>query len=152
MQTRVHMTQNNHPSKKTVIVAGCTRLGAELALRMDTNGYPVVVVDPQKLALDQLDRSFGGIVVQGEATDPDVLLQCAVKEAGLLFSVFDDDATNLLVGRIAKTIFHVPFVQIRLENASNRSILAGTGIDVICPAEILSTQIMADLKMLEVTA
>jgi trk system potassium uptake protein TrkA len=152
MQTRIKLPRKAHLSRKTAIVAGCTRFGAELALRLDTAGYPVVVVDPQKLALDQLDRSFSGLVVQGEAIDPDVLSQCAVNEAGMLLSVFDDDATNLLVGRIAKTIFHVPEVQVRLENGSNRAILSGTGIHVICPPEILSTMVLADLKMLEVTA
>lgn len=135
---------------KLVIIAGCSRLGAELALRFNSAGYSVIVVDPNQSALAQLNSSFGGVAFEGEASDPEILKRCSVDEAGMLFAVTDDDATNLLIGKMAETIFHVPEVHIRLESGSNRAALAGSKIQVICPPEILASHILDDIRRLEV--
>lgn len=135
---------------RPIIIAGCSRLGSELANRFNSAGYSVIVVDPDKSALTQLNSTFGGVAFEGEASDPEILQRCSIGEAGMLFAVFDDDATNLLIGKMADTIFHVPEVHIRLESGSNRASLAGSGIHVICPPEILASHILENIRRLEV--
>ena len=132
-------------ARHLTIVAGSTALGAELAQQMSVAGYPVLVIDSSKAALARLGLGFGGIQFEGDATNPEILKQCSIDNAALLLALFEDDATNLLVGRIAEAMFRVPDVRILLANGSNRSALAGSSIRTICPVEILSAWIIRDL-------
>lgn len=156
MQMRYHQGQKpkcsatEPTSAKPVIIAGCSRLGAELALRFNSAGYSVIVIDPDKTALARLNSTFGGVAFEGEASDPEILQRCAVHEAGMLFAVFENDATNLLIGKMAETIFRVPEIRIRLDNGCNRASLTGSRIQVICPPEILASHVLEDLHRLEV--
>lgn len=134
------------PQRRSAIVTGCSWIGAEMACRLSVAGYPVIVVDNDKAALARLPGTFGGIILEADPTDPAVLEQCHIREASLLMSLFIDDAVNILIGKIAETIYHVPDIRIMILDGSHRATLTGSAIQVISPSESLSTLIMADLK------
>lgn len=131
---------------KLVIISGCTPLGVELAHQLYSADFAVIVIDPHQSALDLLDEGFGGVVFVGEATDPTILEQCQIGMASHLIAAFDDDATNILIGKMADTIFKVPDVKILLEHGSNRVSITGSAIKIICAPEIIAQQVMLDFK------
>jgi len=148
MQHRDTMDKESDHSctPKLVIIAGCTPFGIELAHQLYSADYAVIVIDPDQSALDQLGERFGGISYKGEATNPAILEQCRVADASHLIAVFNDDAVNILIGKMADTVFHVPDVKILLGNGGNRISIAGSAIKTICAPEILAQKIMLDLK------
>ncbi len=98
-----------------VIIVGCGRVGAELALSLQ-NEHLVTVIDPDPHAFDRLGLHFSGRIVQGEGMDRNVLLRAGIETADALAAVTASDNANVVVARIARDVFHVERVATRLYN------------------------------------
>jgi len=73
--------------KQNIIVVGCGRVGAELALSIYQQNHNVAVVDSNPRAFDKLGPEFRGRTVQGEAIDRDVLRRAGIENADALAAV-----------------------------------------------------------------
>lgn len=98
-----------------VIVVGCGRVGAELALSLQ-HEHLVTIIDPDPRAFDRLGLHFSGRTVQGEGLDRNALIRAGIESADALAAVTDSDNVNVIVARVAKEIFHVPHVATRVYN------------------------------------
>jgi trk system potassium uptake protein len=98
-----------------VIVVGCGRVGAELALSLQ-HDHLVTVIDPDPRAFDRLGSSFSGRAVQGEGLDRNALVRAGIQSADALAAVTDSDNVNVIVARVAHEIFHIPHVATRVYN------------------------------------
>ena len=96
-----------------VIVVGCGRVGAELACRLFEKGHKVSVIDTHLGAFENLDSSFRGRTIEGEALDKDVLQRAGIEQADALAVVTSSDTLNTVVAHIARSIYHVPNVVVR---------------------------------------
>ena len=98
-----------------VIIVGCGRVGAELALALQDQ-HLVTVIDPMPRAFDRLGLHFSGRTVQGEGMDRSALLRAGIETADALAAVTASDNVNVIVARIAREIFHVKHVATRVYN------------------------------------
>jgi trk system potassium uptake protein len=98
-----------------VIVVGCGRVGAELALSLQRD-HLVTVIDPDPRAFARLGSSFSGRAVQGEGLDRNALVRAGIESADALAAVTDSDNVNVIVARVAHEIFHIPHVATRVYN------------------------------------
>lgn len=98
-----------------VIIVGCGRVGAELALSLQ-NQHLVTVIDPDPRAFDRLGLHFSGRIVQGEGMDRNVLLRAGIETADALAAVTASDNANVIVARIARDVFGVKRVATRVYN------------------------------------
>jgi len=98
-----------------VIIVGCGRVGAELALSLHQE-HLVAIIDPDPRSFDRLGLRFSGRTVQGEGLDRNVLLRAGIETADALAAVTASDNVNVLVARIAREIFHVKRVATRVYN------------------------------------
>lgn len=96
-----------------VIVVGCGRLGSELAYRLYQLGHDVAVIDNYPAAFHSLPGDFKGRLHEGDAMTQDVLQRAGIQSANALAAVTNSDALNMIVGHIARTIYHVPRVVAR---------------------------------------
>ena len=67
-----------------VIVVGCGRMGAELALALAREGREVTVVDRDRGAFARLGAGFAGTTVEGVGFDRDVLVRAGVERSDAL--------------------------------------------------------------------
>jgi trk/ktr system potassium uptake protein len=104
-----------------VIIVGCGRVGAELALSLQRD-QAVTVIDPAPRAFDRLGLHFSGRTVQGESLDRTVLVRAGIETADALAAVTASDNVNVIVARIAREIFHVKHVATRVYNPRRRPI------------------------------
>ena len=72
----------------------------------------------------------------GECTDLEVLESAYIKSCKELVIVTGDDSINVLVATIAKKIYNVPNVYVRLSDPDNEILLKGMGVKVIFPLEL----------------
>ncbi|NNJ29304.1 potassium channel family protein [Lacrimispora defluvii] len=116
------------------IIIGCGRLGANLANTLSDNEEDVLIIDKNKEAFRKLSPAFGGLTLNGDATDLDILLEAQIGNATAVIAVTNNDNANILVAQIAREIFHIERVIARLYDPEREYVYHEFGIDTICPA------------------
>lgn len=122
--------------KNKTLVVGCGQLGATIANKFSKEGKNLLIVDESEDAFEQLSEDFSGYTIVGECTDLEVLEQAYIKTCKDIVIVTGDDSINVLVATIAKKIYNVPNVYVRLSDPDNEVLLKGLGVKVIFPLEL----------------
>ena len=117
-----------------LIIVGCGRIGSELAKSSVLQGHKVSVIDRLPEAFERLGMDFSGRTVSGDVLDQDVLHRADIEIADGLAAVTSDDATNFVVARTAKEIFHVPNVVVRAYDPRRREAFENLGIRSVATA------------------
>ncbi|MDI3310638.1 MAG: TrkA family potassium uptake protein [Thermoanaerobacterium sp.] len=116
-----------------IIVAGCGRLGAELAQMLDSDGYNVVVIDKDVNAFKRLKPSFKGKFIEGVAFDKTTLIKAGIEHADAVASTTNGDNTNIVTDLIAKKKFNVPTIVARIYDPIRAEIYRKMGINTVSP-------------------
>lgn len=137
-----------------IIVLGCGRMGSYLAGCLAAEGHQVMVIDRNLQAFrtlgEELEAVEGegvgvpGIVVRGKGIrcilglgiDEDVLKAAGIAETDAFAAVTDSDYTNIMASFIAKDIFHVPRVIIRIGEPKWEAVWRRLGLEVVCPTTL----------------
>ncbi|MDD5680304.1 MAG: TrkA family potassium uptake protein [Candidatus Omnitrophica bacterium] len=114
-----------------VIIVGCGRVGSELAKLLSSEGHNVVVIDKSPKSLERLGRTFNGITLVGNGFDLELLKTAGIAQANAFCAVTNGDNTNLVASQVAKKIFNVPKVIVRVYDPSRANIYKALGLDVI---------------------
>ncbi|MDI9539866.1 MAG: NAD-binding protein [Bacillota bacterium] len=133
-------------TNKLTIIAGCGRLGAELANSISEANGDVIIIDNNKDSLRRLSFSFGGIAIVKDGTDIDVLKQANIEKAHTVIAVTDDENTNIMIALMAKKLFHVKNVILRVNDNSKQALYNDTDIQILCPSELTTKAVK---KMIE---
>lgn len=116
-----------------VIVCGWGRVGRTIAAHLQGAGVEVVVVDndPTRMAL------VGGVAVEGDATDDEVLREAGIERAATLIAALSTDADNLYITLSARALRPDLFIvaRARLEAAEPKLAQAGAN-RVVNPQKI----------------
>lgn len=122
-----------------IIIVGCGRTGSNLANLLSQKGEEVVVLDKNSNAFDDLSPVFTGFAITGNATEMSFFKRSKPEKADVLIAVTDDDSVNSMVAQIAKEIYDIPKVIVKI-NEPNRKVYYKNH-DII---EISSTEILVD--------
>ena len=123
------------------LIVGCGRLGAGLADTLSEEGEDVLILDRDKSAFRKLSSSFGGLTLEGEGTDLDVLKEAGIGRADTVIAVTDSDNVNILIAQLAREVFSVGRVITRLYDPERECVYRELGIDTICPALLSANEI-----------
>lgn len=116
------------------IIAGCGRLGANLANKLSEEGESVTIIDKDRDAFRKLSPSYSGIALTGDATDIGVLRDADIQNATAVVSVTNYDNTNIMVAQLAKKMFGIGRVIARLYDTERECVYQELGINTISPA------------------
>jgi len=116
-----------------IIIIGCGRMGAGLALTMSQRGHTVAVVDKDRTNFERLGPSFKGEVIEGIGFDREVLLAAHIEKADGLAALTASDDANVVIGRVASQVFRVPRVVARLYDPRKANIYGRLGLHTISP-------------------
>lgn len=119
-----------------IIIVGYGRLGSLLAVRLNSLGCNVVVVDHKETAFDKAALGFDGFKITGNAAELAVLRRAKIDKADCLLAVTNQDNLNLMVAQVAKTIFHVPKVLARVYDPAREAVYGRFGIETISPTQL----------------
>lgn len=128
-------------SNEYTIIAGCSRLGADLANALSDRDGNVLIIDKDKGAFRKLSPAFGGLTICGDATDLDVLGDAEISKADVVVAVTNNDNINIMVAQIAREVFKVRRVIARLYDPDRACVYREFGIDTICPALLSAKEI-----------
>jgi trk system potassium uptake protein TrkA len=116
-----------------IIIMGCGRVGAELAILLDREGHEVTILDIDPDSFGQLPADFKGSQVVGNGIDQDVLQRIGLAEADAFVAVTPGDNRNIMASQIAKHIFNVPRVVCRIFDPIRQDLYHSLGLETISP-------------------
>jgi len=119
--------------KEHYILCGYGRVGSTVARELEHAGVPVVIVDTQVASTD-LAAQEGHLVVAGDATHDDVLVEAGIARAKGLITTVDTDATNVYVTLSARALNPRLFIVARANEEGSEAKLRQAGADrVVSP-------------------
>ncbi|WKZ36648.1 MAG: NAD-binding protein [Anaerolineales bacterium] len=103
-----------------VFIAGGGRTGAQLAADLIAQNYEIRLVEHRRELLTRLHHELPTeVIYEGQATDPAVLKQAGLEKANVLVACTNDDAANLVLCYLARTMFKVKRTVARINNPRN---------------------------------
>lgn len=103
-----------------VFIAGGGRTGSELATQLIAQKYEVRLLEHRRDLLTRLHHELPTeVIYEGQATDPAVLKNAGLDKAQVLVACTNDDASNLVLCYLARTMFKVKRTVARINNPRN---------------------------------
>ncbi|MEX2425920.1 MAG: NAD-binding protein, partial [Thermomicrobiaceae bacterium] len=85
------------------------------------------------------------IVVLGTGIDEDVQRSAGIETADTFIAVTDNDNTNIMAAQIARKVFNVENVLLRVYDPARAETYEGLGLTVICPTRLVADVIEQEL-------
>lgn len=124
-----------------IIIAGCRKVGSNLAKILSQENHDVVVIDQEAENFTALGPGFNGVTIAGMPIDEDVLRQAGVEQADALAAVTNDDNMNVMITEVARKIFQVPRVITRVYDPERDRVFRQMALDTICPTMLAVEEI-----------
>lgn len=128
-----------------ILVLGCGRLGARLVMDAAYEGHEVAIIDNNPRAFSRLPSDLNAIVVLGTGIDEDVQRSAGVESVDTFIAVTDDDNTNIMAAQIARKVFNVKNVLLRVYDPARAETYKNLGLTVICPTRLVADVIESEL-------
>ena len=128
-----------------IIVVGCGRVGASLAVVLDTPENEVSIVDIDPSSFARLNGEFEGRKVVGQGFDEDVLLAAGIEDCDAFAAVTSQDNVNLMASEVARRLYKVPHVITRLINPERHDLYRQLGLDHVCDTELVAENMAAKI-------
>ena len=129
-----------------VLIMGCGRVGAQLAILLDADGHLVTVLDTDTYSFRRLPPVFNGTALLGNGTDEELLRKAGIEEADVFVAVTQGDNRNVMAAQIAKHIFNVPRVVCRIYDPLRRELYNTLGIEAFSPTTIFAQMLKEKLE------
>jgi trk system potassium uptake protein len=124
------------------VVMGCGRVGASLALEIESLGHSVAVIDQDSGAFRRLGPAFSGSCVTGVGFDRETLVRAEIEEAYAFASVASGDNSNILAARVARETFGVRNVVARIYDPDRADLYERLGIATVATVRWASNQML----------
>ena len=130
------ITKKRSLLKNKTLIIGCGRLGSSMANKCSLERKNIIVLDKDPDAFDRLSDSFGGFTIAGDSTDLSVLEEAHISSAKEVIITTGDDNVNVFLAHVARKIYDVPEIYVRLDSPENEVLLKGMSIKAIFPFEL----------------
>lgn len=125
-----------------VIIAGCGRVGAQLATALDHAGHDTAIIDKDPAAFHRLGEGYAGKAVQGVVFDRGALEKGGAKQAQAFVAVTSGDNSNIVSARIAKRTYGIAQVVARIYDPDRAVIYERLGITTIAAARWTADEVL----------
>lgn len=128
-----------------IVIMGCGRVGAMLALTLEDRGHDVAIIDQSADAFRRLGTTFAGQRVTGIGFDRDTLLEAGIEKADAFAAVSSGDNSNIISARIAREAFGVPHVIARIYDPARAEVYERLGIPTVATVSWTTDQMLRRL-------
>ncbi len=131
---------------KHVVLVGYGTVGRGVAAALYAKDIPLVVVEQNRERVHAL-RAEGRAAVSGDASDPTVLVQAHIAQAGLLVITIPDTTDVRPMLATARSLNPSIPVIVRAENAEEAQLLANEGVEHVLHAKAALADAMVDAAL-----
>lgn len=128
-----------------VVIAGCGRVGSQLARSFADGGDGVTVIDKDRRAFRRLPDDFGGRALHGIVFDRGVLEEAGIRRAQAFVAVTSGDNSNIVSARTAREHYGVERVVARIYDPARARIFERFGITTIASAQWTAEEVQRAL-------
>ena len=121
-----------------VVIAGCGRVGSDLALRLSADEIDVAVIEEVPERLARLGGDFNGQTEVGLAYDVEVLRRSGIERAEAFVAVTPSDNANVMAAQVAMRVFNVPRTIARLDDPERAESYDILGVEYVAGAHMVS--------------
>jgi trk system potassium uptake protein TrkA len=129
-----------------IIIMGCGRVGAQLAILLDKENHEVITLDLNVDSFRRLPPEFKGNALLGNGLDEDSLIKAGIEKADAFIAVTQGDNRNIMAAQIAKHIFNVPKVICRIYDPLRRDLYSMLGLEALSPTTIFAQMLKEKLE------
>ncbi|MNY52824.1 Trk system potassium uptake protein TrkA [compost metagenome] len=109
-------------------------MGASLAIRLANKGHDVVILDHLRENFHlNLPRDFKGKTIAGMEIDEAILRRAGIERAQAVICVARDENTNMMAADVARLMFNVSNVIVRIDQPHLVEAYRNNGFEVISP-------------------
>lgn len=90
-------THSGRTAEQRVVIAGAGRVGHRTARVLDDYGHEVYLIERDPETVDQVTGRRTGAVIEGDATNPEILRQIEPEQADILAALTGDGTTNFAI-------------------------------------------------------
>jgi trk system potassium uptake protein TrkA len=128
-----------------VLVAGAGNVGRYLGRILVRSGHDVTLIEQDEARLARAREESDATVVHGDATEPSVLEQSAIRGMDVVVAATGHDEDNLVIASLAKFEFGIARVVARVKNAMNAWLYEpDMGVDVLVSAPHTIAQLIEE--------
>jgi trk system potassium uptake protein TrkA len=124
-----------------IVIMGCGRVGAALALQLAPLDHTIAVIDQDPLAFRRLGENFPGNQVKGVGFDRETLIQAAIEQAAAFAAVSSGDNSNIIAARVARETFGVQRVVARIYDPKRAEVYERLGIPTVATVPWTSSRL-----------
>ncbi|SHI08369.1 Trk system potassium transporter TrkA [Desulfosporosinus lacus] len=125
-----------------VMIIGAGRIGRHLAKILDQEGISVKVIEKSRERCNELAKIIDkGLVLCGDGTDIDLLIEEGVGETDAVVCLTSDDKLNLLLALLAKDLGTQKTI-VRVGRSEYMSLMGKVGVDVILSPRLLTAGVI----------
>jgi trk system potassium uptake protein TrkA len=99
-----------------IVIAGCGRVGSDLAHRLDAERHTVAVIDIEAASFRSLGPEFAGSTHVGLAYDVEILRESGIEDADAFGAATGSDNVNAIAVQIVRQAFGVATAVARLND------------------------------------
>jgi len=129
-----------------VVIMGCSRVGAQLAVMLDAEGNKVTVIDIDAYSFKKLPATFKGEAIVGSGLNEEVLKKAGIEEADVFVAATQGDNRNVMACQIAKHIYHVPKVVSRIYDPIREEMYRNLGLKTVSPTKVVAKLLKDEIK------
>lgn len=122
--------------KNKTLIIGCGRLGASIANADSLSGKNVLIVDKDSSSFELLSDLFSGYTFLGDVTDLSLLEEAYITSAKEIIIATGDDNVNLFLAYVARKLYNVPKIYVRLDDPSLEILISDLDVKAIYPFEL----------------
>ena len=134
------------------LIIGCGRVGSNIALQLDREGWDVTAVDEKEEVIGRLGDHWTGGFVLGHGMDTDVLREAGIEDADAVVVATDGDNTNIVIGQVAQKRFANECVVVRLLDPARTAFYRERGLRIVCPTETAIDVLTEAVRLCDVPA
>jgi len=125
-----------------VMIIGAGRIGRHLAKILDDVGMSIKVIEKSRERCNELAKSIDkGLVLCGDGTDIDLLIEEGVGETDAVVCLTSDDKLNLLLALLTKDLGTQKTI-VRVGRSEYMSLMGKVGVDVILSPRLLTAGVI----------
>ena len=129
-----------------IVIGGGGFIGKGITKELVEQRHDVVVIDIDPEACKEIYAKYGAVVIQGNATDLDILESAGIDKCDIAIAVMAKDSDNLAFSLLAKH-FNVPQIIARMNDPKYEKVYKTVGVNNITRVtKLLIDQIMVNIE------
>lgn len=121
-----------------IVIAGCGRVGSDLAITLAEEGHDVSVIDNRPGVFDRLGSTFNGTTHEGLGYDVRLLREAGIEFADAFVAATDSDNANAMAVQVAQRVFGVPKTIARLDDPAREDAYRALDVQFVPGAKLTS--------------